>query len=302
MTLMTPSATNAHLVDESQELYIHSYLYEPEGSKDAVRPLILLLHGAGGDHHLFDGMIEPLQAHGYRVLLCDLRFHGASWPFIAIWSNNERVVNLDMAVLASDTLKVLDWYANKQVSTPLILGGVSLGGIAVQHVARQMMANPLDGSYTLSALVAIGCPHVDISDPQIAWIPFYKTATYEQAEEYLPAARRNIIGSCYTASGRALAKKALDNVHDRVLFACFRSCATSSASALSPMPTWLPQLLLRGERDEQTEDIMTAWYKYTRERSPDTRIAYEIVPSAGHLAPLDAPSLVSSAILAFLSA
>ncbi len=45
----------------------------------AGRPLILL-HGNGEDHHLFDGMIPRLTAAGWQVFAPDSRGHGANAP------------------------------------------------------------------------------------------------------------------------------------------------------------------------------------------------------------------------------
>jgi 3-oxoadipate enol-lactonase len=46
------------------------------GSGDAV----VLTHGAGVDHHMFDAQFEALAASGQRAVVWDMRAHGGSTP------------------------------------------------------------------------------------------------------------------------------------------------------------------------------------------------------------------------------
>src|ERR1039458_8973179 len=41
---------------------------------------IVLTHGAGADHHMFDAQFEALAASGQRAVVWDMRAHGESTP------------------------------------------------------------------------------------------------------------------------------------------------------------------------------------------------------------------------------
>ena len=89
------------------------------GSGDAV----VLTHGAGADHHMFDAQFEALAASGQRAVVWDMRAHGESTP------NNVPFT----AELALQDLSAL--VEHLDLSHP-VLAGHSLGGNLSQALVR----------------------------------------------------------------------------------------------------------------------------------------------------------------------
>lgn len=95
--------------------------YEAEGDG----PAVVLIHGHGADLRLWDGQVRPLVEHGYRVIRYDVRGHGRSqapdsgyaWP-----------------VYAADLRDLLDALGEERAH----LVGLSMGGgIALQFALDQ---------------------------------------------------------------------------------------------------------------------------------------------------------------------
>lgn len=85
------------------------------------KPWIVLIHGAGADRRSYDEMISFLSGEEYRLLLLDLRGHGASRP------NHEPIT---FALLVEDVLDVLDAEGIKKA----IFIGQALGGAIAQEI------------------------------------------------------------------------------------------------------------------------------------------------------------------------
>lgn len=86
---------------------------------------IVLIHGAGVDHSIFDEQVPVLTQHGYRVIVWDLRGHGQS-----TLSPRKRFTAED----ALDDLEAL--IAERGVDVPVLVGH-SLGGNLAQAFARR---------------------------------------------------------------------------------------------------------------------------------------------------------------------
>jgi 3-oxoadipate enol-lactonase len=82
---------------------------------------LTLVHGVGGDHELWNGVINAL-GRGYRILTMDLRGHGLS-------SKSKGPYSLDL--FRDDLLALLDHVGFKHTH----LAGFSLGGLISQKVA-----------------------------------------------------------------------------------------------------------------------------------------------------------------------
>ncbi|MCI0393621.1 MAG: alpha/beta fold hydrolase [Chloroflexi bacterium] len=78
---------------------IHYWLSEKE-----ERPLVVLTHGAGADHQMFDAQVTVLDQH-YSVLIWDVRGHGLSRPIGDAFS---------IHVAVADLLAILDGIGRQQ--------------------------------------------------------------------------------------------------------------------------------------------------------------------------------------------
>ena len=83
----------AHILDR-HSCPIHYWLHE-----DASLPTVVLTHGAGCDHKMFDAQLPALDGK-YRVLTWDVRGHGLSRPI------GDASFTLDL--VAEDLAAILD--------------------------------------------------------------------------------------------------------------------------------------------------------------------------------------------------
>lgn len=90
---------------------------------DAARPLIVLTHGAGVDHGMFDAQL-PALAGGFQVLTWDVRAHGLSRPNTAPFT---------MTRVVDDLTAVLDAVGCERA----VIGGQSMGGNVAQEFVRR---------------------------------------------------------------------------------------------------------------------------------------------------------------------
>ena len=86
-------------------------------------PTLVLLHGATLDHHAWDLQVDALKAD-YRLVVPDLRGHGAS--------TGTGRFTFDDAV--DDVVALLD---EVDTGSPVVLGGLSLGGNIAQEIVRR---------------------------------------------------------------------------------------------------------------------------------------------------------------------
>ncbi|KAI8327890.1 Alpha/Beta hydrolase protein [Blakeslea trispora] len=122
-------------------------------------PLVLLIHGAGGDLHHYDHVAPGFVEKGYRVLLMDVRYHGLSQP-----TSKKRPVVFDFKDVLNDIDRVLEkvmhkHYKSSRETHSLYVGGLSMGGMitllfaeekAKMNVIEQLHQNTLHGPSKLS--------------------------------------------------------------------------------------------------------------------------------------------------------
>ena len=89
-------------------------------------PPIVLLHGFPLDHTMWDAQIAELQTH-FRVIAPDLRGFGGSQL-----GADDAENGVGMERYAADVIALLDWL---QVSEPVVLAGLSMGGYVAWQVA-----------------------------------------------------------------------------------------------------------------------------------------------------------------------
>lgn len=93
--------------------------YETYGSRSSV-PL-LLLHGIGADHNMWEPQIHTYPEQGFFLIVPDLRGHGKS----------DKVDSLSMKDWSRDLAELMDELGIKKTA----VAGVSMGGIIAQHFA-----------------------------------------------------------------------------------------------------------------------------------------------------------------------
>ncbi|CAO3619165.1 unnamed protein product [Cunninghamella echinulata] len=315
--------TETFIDDGDEEVSIYYYLstvpnHNNYSAKNNPNPkfksLIVLLHGAGGNHQQFSDMVPILTNDHYDVLTCDLRYHGNSQPKK---QKSEKVkninINLDFDIMVKDLNRVLEWYDQKQrkgstllslpAAIPIILCGLSMGGMLCQYYCHHLL-DQVKSKFIVKNIIAIGCPSLYIREPCVAWIPYYRTATIEEAKEMLSMAKTNLIDAAHTLEAKKKAQDALNQVDEVTLYCCFRACANVSPIQV---PNHINHLLIRGDLDIYTLEVMDAWYLDIKQSSSpsssslSTKVLYQLIPDANHLTTLDAGQYVANIIVQFLS-
>lgn len=294
---VTEYITNTFIDTHHPSLPLFTHIHFPPSRFEALnKPLILLLHGAGGDHHHFDDVFPHLIENGYYTMVTDIRYHGRSQP-----SDHHASPVLDFKVILEDLDRALSWFRkwHALAELPLVLGGISMGGMIAQAYALHLSSASKYSFVKIHALAGIGCANIQIPDPAIPWLTLYKVASYDDTHSMIPAARQSIADSAHSQLGKARSASSLCLVEDRTLFCCFRVCANAPSTCTHELSS-IPQLLLRGESDRHTKDVMEAWYSKATKTS-QTKTVYQVIPSAGHLATMDKGYLVAEHIIAFLT-
>lgn len=241
------------------------------GTGDAV----VFTHGAGVDNAMFTAQFTAAQNAGFRVITWDLRGHGTS-----LLDDGTRFRGDD----ALDDLTALIEHLGLERPT---LVGHSLGGNLVQEFTRRSPESVsrlvvVDSTWNAGPLTRLERFALGVAAPSLALIP---------------AAR--LPGLMATAS--ATTKKAIDYA-----LACFARMPKrdfldvwrATVALVSPDPTYrspVPLTLIRGAAD-RTGNITTAMPQWAEAEGIDENV----IPDAGHIAPLDAPDAVTAVLLAAL--
>jgi pimeloyl-ACP methyl ester carboxylesterase len=244
-------------------------------------PVVVLLHGFPFDHTMWAGQIAAL-APSHRVIAPDLRGYGQSEaPEGSAYGVDD---------LADDVLETLDAIG---VSGPMILGGLSMGGyvalsIADRHPGRLrglMLMDTRAGADTPEAAAnrLTAAEHIESSGetgPLLAVMltKLFAEATrtdYPERVERIAAVMRHAPPAVVAATLRGLA-------------------ARPDRTAVLPRIV-VPTLVVVGAEDAITPP---AEARAMAAAIPGATLVE--VPAAGHLAPVENPGPVNTAIGAFL--
>lgn len=235
------------------------------------RPVVVLLHGVGLDHTVWDA-VRPLLDPSYDVRCPDLPGHGAGGPVPD---------DLDLRTLAELTAP--------EVPAGSHLVGFSLGALVGQQLAAHRPA--LVASLTSVSSV---CRRTDAE----------RTAVLARLDD----ASQDFAGSVEASLARWFADTAVPPAtveHTRaVLLAnrrtdylrCYRVFATGDAEIAAALPTiTVPALAVTGADDPGSTPDMT---RRLAESLPECRA--EVVPGARHMLPVQEPALLARTINEFI--
>lgn len=231
-------------------------------------PVVVLIHGAGVDHSMFDEQVPVLTGRGYRVVVGDLRGHGQS-PL----APGERFTAAD----ALDDLGAL--LAACGADVPVLVGH-SLGGNLAQAFVRERPRHVgglivLDSTWNAGPLSVLERLALRLAAPALAVIPARR----------LPRVMAR--ASAATPGARARTEALFARMPRRTFLDVWRA----TVSFVAPEPgrrTPVPLALVRGSED-RTGNIATATPRWARAEG----IAEHVVPGAGHMVTLDAPAETS---------
>ncbi|UXA20442.1 alpha/beta fold hydrolase [Mycobacterium sp. SMC-4] len=243
---------------------------------DQSAPLVVMAHGAGMDHRMFDPQLTPLLDAGYRVLTMDLRGHGSSQPIGQL--------PLTIDDLADDVLGLAD-----QAAAPrFAIVGQSMGGFVAQRLAAQHPER-------VAAVIIIGtnCATETLSRwedwglrSSVGLIRFWPWGDLRRRSARVTAITPQIRAYAYEAMS-ALTKADFVEVWKAV------------AGAIQPEPghqSKHPLLLTHGDQD-RTGTVAKSVANWAS-REPSAR--YDVIPDAGHNANQDNPVYFNDLLMTFL--
>jgi 3-oxoadipate enol-lactonase len=258
---------NDELVLERPGCAVHVWL---SGASSA--PLLVMLHGAGLDHHMFDPQAEVFSQR-YRLALVDVRAHGKSRPIERLFS---------IADARDDLLALLDAL---HIDAATVLGQ-SMGGNIAQEV---VFAAPT----RVSALVAVDC-----ACNTLPLSPFNRAL-----QAISPALLKMMPERMLWAGTEAVSKQpevrrylsATIRQHSKAQIVEITTATLDALHAELDYRSSCPLLIVRGAHDNAGA---------IREQAPRwaarDRAAYVQIPNAGHMSNMDNPAAFNRAVLAFL--
>jgi 3-oxoadipate enol-lactonase len=242
---------------------------------DPSGPVLVLAHGAGMDHRMFDPQLPAFTDH--RLLVWDAPGHGESQPLTGPFH---------VPAVADDLLAVLDDAGAERV----VLVGQSLGGHIVQHAHRRapdrVRALVLIGSvsiaqaYSRSEVLALRA-----TAPLLALWPYqHLTATVARRLSADPQVR-------------AYALAAMRRIPPRTFHSIWRGVSrVVDGVGLPGHRIDVPMLLVNGDHDDlgSIARHAPAW------AAAEPRARLVLVPGAGHNANQDAPEEFNRVLRGFL--
>lgn len=240
------------------------------------RPVVLS-HGAGVDHTMFDPQVRALRDAGYRVIAWDLRGHGVS-----MLDAGRRFTSADAL---EDLAALLD---HLRLELPLLVGH-SLGGNLSQALVRRLPERAgglvvIDSAWNAGPLSRLERVALRLAAPTLAMIPASRLpGLMARASAVLPGAV----------------------AHTERLFAqmpkkTFLDVWRATADLVDPQPgyrTPVPLGLIRGA-DDRTGNIATAMPRWAATED----VAEHVIAQAGHIVTLDAPDALNDTLRTILAA
>lgn len=241
----------------------------------ATGPDLVFCHGMALDHRDLLGLAEAAAGQGWHVLVWDMPGHGKSgapgggWSIAAVTDTLERV--LDEADIAR-----------------AMLLGFSFGGVVAQEFARRHPDR-------VHGLIAYACFAPALTGPLVPprlagivnWLVWGRKSWARIKRDFARMAGERSETQAHVADG-------MDRVGKEAFLALSAALLTEPRAPFRPDA---PLLLLYGEQDSNGAALRRAMRALTDAQS---RAETVVIPGAGHLAHLDAPEAVRSALLAFL--
>lgn len=239
--------------------------------------MVVMLHGAGLDHHLFDQQIDPLCAAGFQVLTLDQRGHGLS--------REPTCTPFSIRDLARDAYAVINAFTDK----PVVITGQSMGGFVAQYLARAMpnhvRALGVIGSNNIFGPVSRIDNFVLKFSPK--WIGYWPWEDFKI---------RSAQASSCTGKGQAYTYDAFSQLSQSEFVNIWRAVSYGLTPDLRYHVS-VPLFLALGEHDQtgRVSESMIDWHK----RQPEA--SFHLIRDAGHNTNYDNPEDFNEMLIRFLN-
>ncbi|MDT9594215.1 alpha/beta hydrolase [Nocardioides zeae] len=240
------------------------------------QPTVVLLHGVGLDHSVWEG-VAPLLAGPVDVVVPDLPGHGAG-PRVPL--------DVDLAGLADLVVRDLPAGLLAAGADPVHLVGFSLGALVAQHLA-------IHRPELVASLTSVSS--VCRRTPQEAEAVAARLATAERDVDasYAASVERWFAGSDVDAAAVGRTRSVLAANDPDQFLACYRVFATGDAAVADDLGRIdVPALAVTGAADPGSTPEMTHRLAAS---IPGCRAV--VVPEVRHMLPLEAPGVLAEHVL-----
>lgn len=243
-------------------------------SDGTEQPLVVFTHGAGADHLMFNAQVAAF-AKAYRLLVWDVRGHGASRPLGAAFA---------IRTVVDDLLAILDLVGVDRA----VFVGQSMGGNVAQEL---LFLHP----ERVTALVVVGSTCNTLALSRLERFQLRIAPALLRLYPYALLKRQSVRASSLDGEVRAYLRKTLGNLSKDELIAVLRE----TTKCLRDEPTYritVPLLLTHGDRDGlgNIRKVARRW------AAREPRCRYVVIPNAGHCAHQDNPGFFNALLRAFL--
>lgn len=238
-------------------------------------PDLIFCHGMALDHRDLHGLADSAASQGWRVLLWDMPGHGMSGAPACGWS---------IAAMTDALERVLK---EANVARAMLLG-FSFGGVVAQEFARRHPDR-------VQGLIAYACFAPALTGPLVpprlagivTWLVWGRKSWPRIKHDFAHLAGLRFETQAHVAAG-------MDRIGKEAFLALSAALLTAPRAPFRPNA---PLLLLYGEHDSNGAALRRAMRALADAQGEAETV---VIPGAGHLAHLDAPEEVRSALLAFL--
>ena len=233
-------------------------------------PLVLFVHGVGGNRHHWDGQVNALSGRGFRATAWDARGYGDSEDY-------EGPLNFE-ADFSADVLRVLEHFGEKKVH----LIGLSMGGriarnFALQHPERLHSVTLANTSAGIDAMT-----------------PEQVKKFVEDRRNRTPETMRALIGSKAHPQAMEVLQASVKALHKPMYLKTLEAIVAQDHRA--PVEKIrVPTLVIAGDEDTVYPKGAT---RNLAERIPGAKFVE--FKGCGHLSNLEQPDLFNETLLKFL--
>jgi len=258
-----------------------TFIYTGGRPFDRQLPIVVMLHGAGHDHSIWNYQARHLAHHGFSVLAPDLPGHGrsAGEPLATIES------------LADWVEALLDAVGVTQAA----LAGHSMGSLIALQTAAQ-------APYCITKLLLLGSvAPMPVVAPLLDAARDNRAAAHTMINQwsYTPASQ---LGASATPGIwlTGLNQRLMERQREGILANDLAACNAYQAGLEAASQIRVPSVMLCGERDQMTpRRAVKPLHDALVNAAGGTRMI--IIPGAGHAMMAEAPDAVSDAMRGFLT-
>ena len=255
-------------------------VYTGGRSLDADLPAVVLIHGAGHDHSVWNMQCRYLAHHGYKVLAPDLPGHGrsAGQPLASI------------EALAAWVVALLDAAGLRTAA----LVGHSMGSLIALQAAAE-------AGERIRALALLGSVvPMPVAEPLLDAASSRRDKAHAMINQWSYTPRSTLGSSAQPGTSLTIANlRLMERQAEGVLHTDLAACNGYLSGAAAASRVRCPTLLVSAARDQMTPPRASAPLLEALDKGPGG-VRTIVVPECGHAMMAEAPDAISDALGRFL--